>query len=548
MAASSPPDLLHPPSTFGGGARIDVTDVRRTMSFAFASGVAGGLFAEALANTKVAPSTWDPSSFVHDLFVADFVAHCLKADRGAEPLVSPTHLVRLLSQPPIDVAIVEHRRKILAELDGSKELRADAEKAYAALRRFRSLLEGASGVMKWDVNRRQIDILVAVKEAFDALADGFEGAESGLASLREFGARVRASEPYASLADLLRYDESLATLDVKVSVGADGRIRGLKVMAIAEDETNPFVSSPLRRWLGKIELFFRGFKMSDGEVMARLIDAVFEGVQDDCLAFVQLLGDLEFYLGALAFADLSRAAGLSVVLPDLVSPNAPRTLDGLFNPLLLAHGVKPVPCTLAIDRHAVTVLVTGPNSGGKTRLMQALGLAQILAQSGLFVPAAKATVAPAPGLVVSLLEETRADQREGRLGTELVRIRELFEELPPGAMIVLGELCSGTNPSEGEEIFELVVRMLDKLAPQVFITTHFLELAARLEKDESFTGLRFLQVELGPDQEPTYQFVPGVARTSLVRQAAERLGVTREQLLALIDKNVSKNSGSTDAR
>ncbi len=539
MAASSPLDLLHPAAR----SRIDVVDVQRTMAFAFASGVAGGLFADALAKATFAPSTWDPPSFVHDLFVADFVAHCMKADRGAEPLISPTHLVRLLSQPPVDLQTVAYRRAIVAELDASKTLRSDAERVYAALRRFRSLLEGATGVMKWDVNRRQIDILVAVKDAIDALADGFEGASSGLSSLRDFGKRVQESEPYASLADLLRYDEGLATLDLKVSVGADGHIRALKVMAIAENEANPFVSSPLRRWLGKVELFFRGFKLSDGEVMARLIDAVFEGVQDDCIAFVQLTGDLEFYLGALGFADLARAAGLAIALPELVEPTAPRTLEGLFNPLLLVHGVKPVPCTLAIDRQAVTVLVTGPNSGGKTRFLQSLGLAQILAQSGLFVPAAKAAIAPAPGLVVSLLEETRADQREGRLGTELVRIRELFEELPPGAMVILDELCSGTNPSEGEEIFELVVRMLTKLAPQVFITTHFLELAARLESDESFEGLRFLQVELGPDQEPTYQFVPGVARTSLARQAAERLGVTREQLLALIDKNTSKNGG-----
>ena len=59
----------------------------------------------------------------------------------------------------------------------------------------------------------------------------------------------------------------------------------------------------------------------------------------------------------------------------------------------------------------------------------------------------------APGLVVSLIQETKADQAEGRLGMELVRIRELFEQLPPGAMVILDELCSGTNPSEGEEIF-----------------------------------------------------------------------------------------------
>jgi DNA mismatch repair protein MutS2 len=118
-----------------------------------------------------------------------------------------------------------------------------------------------------------------------------------------------------------------------------------------------------------------------------------------------------------------------------------------------------------------------------------------------------------------------------------VRIRALFERLPPGAMVMLDELCSGTNPSEGEEIFELVVRMLSRLSPQAFITTHFLAFASRLERQGSIPDLRFLQVDLGANQEPTYQFEPGVAKTSLAGRAAARLGVTGEQLSSLVERN-----------
>ena len=271
--------------------------------------------------------------------------------------------------------------------------------------------------------------------------------------------------------------------------------------------------------------------------MARLVDAVFEGIHDELVPLVQLVGDIELYLGALGLQDRARAAGLAMTLPTLVTPDQPRSIEGLFNPLLLAHGVTPVPCTLTTDRAATTVLVTGPNSGGKTRLLQSLGLAQLLAQNGLFVPASSATMTLTPGLVMSLLEETRSDQAEGRLGMELVRIRALFERLPPGAVVILDELCSGTNPSEGEEIFELVVQMLTKLAPQAFITTHFLTMAARLAHEKAIPDLRFLQVELGPEHRPTYQFVPGVAATSLAGRAAARLGVTRDELLSLVDRN-----------
>src|SRR6185312_1532824 len=138
------------------------------------------------------------------------------------------------------------------------------------------------------------------------------------------------------------------------------------------------------------------------------------------------------------------------------------------------------------------------------------------------------------------IQETKFDQSEGRLGMELLRIRALFEELGPGAMVILDELCSGTNPSEGEEIFELVIRLLARLRPQAFITTHFLTFAARLARERSIAGLAFLQVELDPSHKPTYQFVPGVATTSLASHAATRLGVTRDELDRLIDQSLAR--------
>jgi DNA mismatch repair protein MutS2 len=515
---------------------VDAT--RLAMTLAFASGVSGGLFTEALDRARPAPSTWQPDAFVADLFLSHFVAHCFKVRAaGGEALVSQTHLVRLLSRPPSDPRAVELRRGVVRELMNEPGLRQGLERLYRLLCRFRTVLEGAGGA-GWDVNRRQLDVLQVARDLFECMAKDFVSARSGLSRIAEYGARVERSEPFQSLCDLLRYDENLATLDLKVGVGADGKIRGFRIMSVATNESNPFVTSAFRRWLAKFELFARGFQFGDAEVMARLIDAVFEGLKDELTLLVQLTGDVEFYLGALGFAETAAAAGLPVCLPELVSPAAPRRLEGLFNPLLLSMGSRVVPCDLVIDGHDTTTLVTGPNSGGKTRLLQSLGLTQVLAQSGLFVPARAATVSLTPGLVVSLIQETKADQAEGRLGTELVRIRALFERLPKGAMVILDELCSGTNPSEGEEIFELVVRMLTKLEPQVFITTHFLAFAAKLERDAQIPELRFLQVELGPNQEPTYQFVPGVALTSLAGHAAARLGVTAEQLMSLIERNL----------
>ncbi len=530
------PDLLDATPT----RRIDVEATDTALVFAFAGSTSGGLFIDALDRATMVPSTWEPEGYVEDLFVKAFVRTCLQPNVGGQhPVVAMDHLANVLAAPPRDVHTVNYRRAIIAELMESPAHRAELERLYATLSRFRVLIEGSSAADQWNPNQRQLEILTRFKEVIEIMTQGFATAQSGLSRLSAFGHRVQANEAFGALVDLLRYDDQLATVSFKVRIGADGRVRDLELLSVEESDENQFVSSPLQRWKAKLELLLRGFRFGDGEVMTRLLDAVFEGVRSELVALVQLLGDLEFYLGALGFYDRARAAGLAVCLPVLNAPSEPRELFGLFNPLLLASGVTPVPCDLTTDRHNTTVLITGPNSGGKTRLLQALGLAQLLAQSGLYVPARQGKMALSSGLLVSLIQETRVDQTEGRLGLELMRIRSLFERLPAGAIVLLDELCSGTNPSEGEEIFELVLRMLSRLKPQAFITTHFLQFAARLQQERQIADLRFLQVLLGPDQEPTYQFGAGVASTSLAAQAAARLGVTGDQLLALIERRIA---------
>jgi DNA mismatch repair protein MutS2 len=529
------PDILHKTPT----RRIDLERTKLALTLALASGSAGGLFSEALDTATLAPSSFRPSEFAEELFLQRFVAQGLRAKiAGQQPVLHARHLLRVLSQPPADPEIVQFRRDILHELATNDQLRLALEKVYLDLCKLRGLLENPGGIRVWDENRRRLDILHVFQSLLDRLAHDFAGAQSGLQRLAEFGIQVRASEPYAALRDLLKCDARQATVDVRVAVGVDGSVNGFEVLAVKELQGNPFVNPVWRRWLAKLELFIRGYRFSDGEILARLVDAVVAGLEEELASMVQLLGDLEFYLGALGFRDEALAAGLSVCLPEFVAPDAPRELRGLFNPLLLVSGVVPVPSDLLSERLASTSLVTGPNSGGKTRLLQSLGLTQLLAQSGLFVPAASARIAWASGLVASLIEETRADQAEGRLGMELMRIRALFERLQPGALVLLDELCSGTNPSEGEQIFELVITMMSQLEPQAFITTHFLNFANRLQRERTLPHLAFLQVELDEQRRPTYQFAPGVAGSSLAAHTAERLGVTGEQLSALIQQNL----------
>ena len=88
-----------------------------------------------------------------------------------------------------------------------------------------------------------------------------------------------------------------------------------------------------------------------------------------------------------------------------------------------------------------------------------------------------------------------------------------------------------------DKIVETVLQLLERLRPVAFVTTHFLDFSRRLESERPVSHLRFLQVELDQSQRSTYQFVPGVAETSLAANTAKRLGVTFEELSTLVDRS-----------
>jgi len=285
--------------------------------------------------------------------------------------------------------------------------------------------------------------------------------------------------------------------------------------------------------------------MTNRELLNRVIERVYVSLSPALIPLIQVQGQLELYLAARALRKRAAARGLAMCIPD-VRPDddaGPALVcERLFNPLLLHQEEPPVPCSVGVAGKAPITVVTGPNSGGKTRLIQAVALAQLLGQSGLYAPCRRGRLRVQHGLFVSLIERESADQVEGRLGRELVRIRTLFEEMEHGSMVILDELCSGTNPSEGIEVFTLVLKLLRQVSPVAYVTTHFLDHARALESNHHELDLEFLQVELDRDRRSTYQFHPGVARTSLAALTAERLGVTFEKLSAAVDGRSSKAS------
>lgn len=532
------PDLLSP----AGGPGPDHDQLISLLDLAFLGRVSAGELDRELDAMSCGDSDWVTDYFAQDLYLSELVRGSLAIElRGHPHKAHAGFLERVLSNPALDLETIRYRQEILRELEANADLAESFDELFARVIRLLTLLRASRDDARLEPVRFRFDVLRAFRAAVEQMTQGFLGATSGLQRLSEEGRLIENSAAFRRLQALLEHHESMATLELEAMVGADGRLRHLEIRGLREKRKNPFFRRPLRRWLDRIRIFYHRYSLHSGELVERMVMGVYHEIAPAMARIVQLVCHLEVYAAARSFASRARSRGLDVSLPE-ISLDAVLEIEGLFNPLLLPLMDRPVPTDLMIDRESPITLVTGPNSGGKTRLLQAVGIAQILAQSGMYAPCGRATLPFASGLFASIVEADRADQPEGRLGTEMVRLRTLFENVPPRSLVLLDELCSGTNPSEAIEIVELVLRLLRQLDPLALVTTHFLDFATQLQSNPTLDGLGFLQAEVDDERGATFRFIRGVATTSLAVGTARRLGVTFEELERTLERRANRNA------
>ncbi len=539
------PDLLNR-APFLGLDREALTDL---LGLAILGREIGTEFHDLMGEAEMPTTSWRPEFFEQDLFVDRLIAESFRISLGGDRYpVNERFLRRALCAAPTDLVTIEFRQSILREMDEDPAILAAAERLYRELFALLSLHRTPRYHRIVDTAAHNLDILKQSRLVIDLMHDAFGSARSGLRRLHDGAAAIHETPEYTTLAALLDYEDQLAHLNLDITLGGDGRIRRLNVRSLDECSDNPFWTRPIKRLRDRIRLAVGGYSMTNRELLNRVIERVYVSLSPALIPLIQVLGQLELYLAMRALRERAARRGLPMCLPEIRATDdaGPGLVaEDLWNPLLLHQDEPPVPCSVAAAGSAPITVVTGPNSGGKTRLIQAVALAQLLGQSGLYAPASRCRLRVQNGLFVSLIERESADQVEGRLGRELVRIRTLFEEMEHSSMVILDELCSGTNPSEGIEVFTLVLQLLRRVDPVAFVTTHFLDHARSLEGNGHVAGLEFLQVVLNEERRSTYQFKSGVAATSLAALTAARLGVTFENLAVAVDGR--QRSGSATA-
>jgi hypothetical protein len=223
----------------------------------------------------------------------------------------------------------------------------------------------------------------------------------------------------------------------------------------------------------------------------------------------------------------SKAFGGNVTLPEILEGERHfLSVTEARNPILAGANPNYVPNDILLDDAGRLLVITGPNSGGKTAYCKTVVQIQLMAQIGCYIPATTACLVLAERIFYQVPDPGHLDEGMGRFGHELKRTREIFFNSTARSLVVLDELSEGTTFEEKMELSEYVLSGFYKLGASTLLVTHNHELCERLQ--EKGMG-RYLQGEFLP-QGPTYHLIPGISRVSHADRVAAALGFSKEDV------------------
>ncbi|HAR6260103.1 TPA: endonuclease MutS2 [Staphylococcus pseudintermedius] len=250
-------------------------------------------------------------------------------------------------------------------------------------------------------------------------------------------------------------------------------------------------------------------------ILAELTAEVAEEAEA-CLISEQVMGHLDFLIGKARYAAKIKGTKPTFAVERQVY------LPKAFHPLLDRDTV--VANTIEFESSIQTVIITGPNTGGKTVILKTLGLIILMAQSGLLIPTLDGSqLSVFDNVFCDIGDEQSIEQSLSTFSSHMKTIVNILEEANDKSLILFDELGAGTDPSEGAALAMSILDHVHGMGALVMATTHYPELKAYSYNRE---GVMNASVEFDVDTlSPTYKLLMGVPGRSNAFDISKRLGL-----------------------
>ncbi|MBQ4037527.1 MAG: endonuclease MutS2 [Clostridia bacterium] len=249
------------------------------------------------------------------------------------------------------------------------------------------------------------------------------------------------------------------------------------------------------------------------------------------------------------FARADLAEKMDAVEPK-ISVNSLYSLKSARHPLL--PRATCVPITVALGGSYRTLLITGPNTGGKTVTLKTLGLFAMMAQTGLQLPCEEACVPVYPDVLADIGDEQSIEQSLSTFSAHIGNIITMLDALKPGCLMLFDELGSGTDPVEGAALAEAILETARERGAFLAATTHYAELKSYALETE---GVENASCEFDIQTlRPTYRLILGAPGRSNAFLISARLGLEEEiisrarRLVTAEDRRFEDVVGKLEAR
>lgn len=226
------------------------------------------------------------------------------------------------------------------------------------------------------------------------------------------------------------------------------------------------------------------------------------------LSFLIMLRiELAFYVSCLALHERLTAKGEPTAFPD-PAPAGGRvhTFRGLYDVCLALNVPQRVVGNDVEADGKSLVVITGANQGGKSTFLRSIGLAQLMMECGMFVPAESFAANMSSGVFTHYKREEDTSMKSGKLDEELARMSELVDHIAPDSLILFNESFAATNEREGSEIAGQITRALLAYRVKVFSVSHLYEFAHALHEEHREDAL-YLRAQRQEDGKRTFRLV-----------------------------------------
>lgn len=389
------------------------------------------------------------------------------------------------------------------------ERKRNTKNLDALLKRVSTQIFQAGAIDKPLVTKRRSRMCVGIRASHrNLLRDGvlLNSSSSGTTYFMEPREAVELNNKEVKLLNSEKAEE-MAILSLLTSKIAESEIEIKYLLDRILEVDLAFARAIYARWMNGVCPILEGCESLNSNVSAVSFSVDVEGIQHPLL--------LESSLSNLPDAPTSNSGTL--IQLDMQ--------NGVMNSGRLSGGpsVHPVPIDIKIGRGTKVVVISGPNTGGKTASMKTLGLASLMSKAGMYLSAKDQPKIPWFDLILADIGDFQSlEQNLSTFSGHISRICKILEVASKDSLVLIDEIGSGTDPSEGVALSASILQYLKSRVNLAVVTTHYAELSHLKENDTRFENAA-MEFSLETLQ-PTYRVLWGSTGDSNALSIAKSLG------------------------